>query len=108
MKECQGQDRLRLGFINPDGSRKAHEFDIVKGLDLSGSERLSIQEEYLIPYSILPARDYWVIMEVDYDGEVAEQDEQNRQIIQTINVPCDDFGSDYLTEYICLNPGEND
>ena len=93
----------------PDGRDKAHEFDIIQNVDLSGSEQIVISGEYLIPYSISVARDYWVVMEADYDGEVTEKDENNRQIIKTINVPCDEFALGYDNDpYLCPRFGEND
>lgn len=93
----------------PDGRDKAHEFDVIKNVDLSSSEQIVISGEYLIPYSISVARDYWVVMEADYDGEVTEKDENNRQIIKTINVPCDEFALGYDSDpYLCPRFGEND
>ena len=93
----------------PDGRDRAHEFDIIKNVDLSGSEHIVISGKYLIPYSISVARDYWVVMEADYDGEVTEKDENNRQIIKTINVPCDEFAFGYDHDpYLCPRFGEND
>ena len=93
----------------PDGRDKAHEFDVIKNVDLSSSEQIVISGEYLIPYSISVARDYWVVMEADYDGEVTEKDENNRKIIKTINVPCDEFALGYDNDpYLCPRFGEND
>lgn len=91
-----------------DGHDRVHEFDIIKNVDLSGSEQILISEAYLIPYSITPARDYWVVVEADYDREVTEKDEKNKKIIQTIFIQCDEFELNYEDPYVCPKFGEND
>jgi hypothetical protein len=89
----------------PDGRDRVHEFAIIRKVELSGSEQLLINEEYLIPYKdkdwVSPGRNYFVVIEVDYDREVSEKDENKRKVIKTINVPCDEVALGYGKEFLC-------
>ena len=91
---------------DPDGSTMIHEFDIIRDLDLSGSEHILISREYLLPMYITPARDYWVVFEADYDKNVTERNEKNKKSIQKVNVPCDGFPLSYNNSYLCPGGGD--
>ncbi|HEX9758212.1 MAG TPA: hypothetical protein VGB26_10500 [Nitrospiria bacterium] len=92
---------------DPDGQNRVHEFDVITNLDLKGSEYKLIKGEYIIPvYNILPARFYWVVVEADYEKNVAEEDEKNKKIIQKINVLCDDLNLNYSNTYLCPSKKE--
>jgi hypothetical protein len=91
---------------SPDGRNRVHEFGTIKKVELSGSDQLLIDEEYLIPYKdkdwVSPGRNYFVVIEADYDLEVSETNENNNlKVVETIHVPCDEVASGYGEEFHC-------
>jgi hypothetical protein len=64
-----GPFEVGLFIALSDGRDRAHEFDIIKNVDL-GSRANCDRRGISHSYSISVARDYWVVMEADYAGEV--------------------------------------
>jgi hypothetical protein len=94
-----------------NGQGVVHEFDVVKTLKIPGQGRITVQGEYVMPfYPVVAGRSYWLVAEADLHGEVAEVNEgNNRTILSTVSVPCDDFlKEEYVSEYLCPKRGEND
>lgn len=90
---------------NPEGRNTVHEFYTFKKVELSGSEQFLINEEYVVPYKdkdwVSPGRNYFVVVEVDYDQEVSEKGENKRKVIKRIHVPCDEIALGYGEEFHC-------
>jgi hypothetical protein len=94
-----------------NGRGVVHEFDVVKKVEVPGNGRVTIQGEYVMPfYPVVAGRSYWLVAEVDAHSDVAERNEDNnRQVLSTVSVPCDDFlKEEYVSEYLCPKFGEND
>jgi len=93
-----------------DGTDIKHEFDVFDDvtLDKTGSATVvkheldsfhnvmpdktggvSVNGQYVIPYSIPAGNQYYVVVEVSPEGKTAGSGESKTKIIHEINVPCD-------------------
>ncbi len=94
-----------------DGSGLVHEFDVVRQPSVPGKGLVRLSGEYTVPfYPVIAGRSYWLVVEADSTTEVVERNKgNNRQVISTVFVPCDDFKpEEYIDEYLCPKFGEND